>query len=112
CWGFNNHGQLGDSTMTDRWTPVAVKGALTFASLVAGGLSTCGLASSGVVYCWGATVDGSGVNLTPVVTGDTVHFAHLGVSVGSHFCGVTASGKGFCWGDNSEGQLGDGNTRT
>jgi len=112
CWGFNNQGQLGDSTMTDRWTPAAVKGALTFASLVASGLRTCGLASSGIVYCWGATVDGSGVNLTPVVTGDTVHFAHLGASVGSHFCGVTASGKGFCWGNNSNGQLGDGNTRT
>jgi alpha-tubulin suppressor-like RCC1 family protein len=32
---------------------VAVSGGLTFAYIKAGDLSTCGITSAGVAYCWG-----------------------------------------------------------
>jgi alpha-tubulin suppressor-like RCC1 family protein len=53
CWGDNTFGQLGDGTTTDRLTPTAVGGGLTFAYLKAGDLSTCGVTTTGVGYCWG-----------------------------------------------------------
>ncbi len=53
CWGLNRFGQLGDGTTTDRHAPVAVLGGLTFTTVSAGRDHTCGLASSGIAYCWG-----------------------------------------------------------
>src|SRR5207248_2626643 len=54
CWGDNTVGGLGDGTYgTDRLTPVAVSGGLTFAAVSAGGYYTCGVTPSGAAYCWG-----------------------------------------------------------
>jgi alpha-tubulin suppressor-like RCC1 family protein len=65
CWGRNSSGQLGDGTRTTpaTATPVAVGGGLTWRSLTAGELFSCGVAGAvtsggtsageGTVYCWG-----------------------------------------------------------
>jgi hypothetical protein len=54
CWGSNSNGQLGDNTTTDRNTPVGVQqGGVTFTSITAGSLHTCGLTNAGQAYCWG-----------------------------------------------------------
>jgi alpha-tubulin suppressor-like RCC1 family protein len=54
CWGDNTAGEVGDGTSgTDRLTPTPVAGGLTFTSLTAGSLHTCGLTSGGAAYCWG-----------------------------------------------------------
>jgi alpha-tubulin suppressor-like RCC1 family protein len=37
---------------------VAVSGDLRFTTISAGGSHTCGIATDGVVYCWGANGDG------------------------------------------------------
>jgi alpha-tubulin suppressor-like RCC1 family protein len=58
CWGANDRGQLGDSSFTDRATPVAVAGGLAFTALTAGTEHTCGRVSDGAVYCWGAGESG------------------------------------------------------
>jgi alpha-tubulin suppressor-like RCC1 family protein len=57
CWGANDHGQLGDGTLTMRTSPVLVGGGLTFFSLSAGGSHTCGVTIGGA-YCWGANGNG------------------------------------------------------
>jgi alpha-tubulin suppressor-like RCC1 family protein len=57
CWGFNNHGELGDGTHSDsgQLTPVDVvglsSGAVTGA---AGNEHTCVVLAGGGVKCWGA----------------------------------------------------------
>jgi alpha-tubulin suppressor-like RCC1 family protein len=65
CWGRNNAGQLGDGTQVTPATavPVTVAGSLTWRSLSAGELFTCGVVGTasgggttigaGTVYCWG-----------------------------------------------------------
>ena len=61
CWGRNTPnslqesvgGQLGDGTTTDRNTPTLVTGGLSFKSISAGEVTTCGVTTTGVAYCWG-----------------------------------------------------------
>jgi len=53
CWGANDEGQLGNGSLTSRWTPVAVSGGVTFSALTANGVHTCGLTNAGVAFCWG-----------------------------------------------------------
>jgi alpha-tubulin suppressor-like RCC1 family protein len=60
CWGANEFGQLGNGDTATAWalTPVPVAGGLTFATLSASFLSTCGVTTAGVAYCWGYNWDG------------------------------------------------------
>src|SRR5256885_3576942 len=119
CWGDNFSGQLGEETASSVWyrpSPAPVAGQeLRFTTISAGVWHTCGVAPSGVAYCWGDNFfgqlgDGTGVaRATPVPVAGALRFA--AVSAGSfHTCGITTSGAAYCWGDNSSGQLGDGTT--
>jgi alpha-tubulin suppressor-like RCC1 family protein len=61
CWGRNTPnsvqesvgGQLGDGTTASKSSPAAVSGGLTFQSISAGEVTTCGVTTGGVAYCWG-----------------------------------------------------------
>jgi alpha-tubulin suppressor-like RCC1 family protein len=55
CWGYNGYGQLGDGTTTDRLTPTAVAGGLTFSALSLGEGTSCGMRGT-KVWCWGANM--------------------------------------------------------
>lgn len=131
CWGSNFLGGLGigDSTQTDRRTPVAVAGGLTFASLSAGHAFACGLTTVGKAYCWGGGSpyhgvlgDGTAPVSNPPPPGDPLYvrfrpsptavlggIAFTRISLGSFgACGLDLAGKAYCWGLNSFGQIGDG----
>jgi alpha-tubulin suppressor-like RCC1 family protein len=80
------------------------------AAVTGGNLHSCGVTTTGHVYCWGqhtvgqlgpATIGGLGAVLVPSVE----QFASLAAG-GSHTCALNLSGKAFCWGYNSFGQLG------
>ncbi len=70
CWGANDQGQLGDGTLVARTRPVAVDlgqlgGDTIFVAVRAGpgfqarfsalSVHTCGLTTTGAVYCWGSS---------------------------------------------------------
>ena len=124
CWGSNNNGQLGDGTIVDRNTPVAVPG-LSASSVALGAEHSCALLTGGTVKCWGgnlsgqlggatsssslATVNVCAVGATPPCSGGSVLTSVTRIaSAGRHTCAQIFSGQLRCWGDNSQGQLGDG----
>jgi alpha-tubulin suppressor-like RCC1 family protein len=137
CWGLNNSGQLGIGSASGpqqcgvnpcSTAPVPVVGGLTFKKLSVSGDQSgfghaCGVAVTGVVYCWGTNLGGQlgdgTKNSRPTPAPVSGGFTFASVSAGSnnyfgqadgqeHTCGVTTTGIAHCWGANAYGQLGDG----
>jgi alpha-tubulin suppressor-like RCC1 family protein len=93
-----------------------IRQSVTWTDVAADSGYTCGLITSGDVYCWGQNHtgqlgDGSTQDrLEPVrvMSGPSM----LDVDVRYfHSCSVNNDGEGFCWGLNHLGQLGDGTGR-
>lgn len=60
CWGWDKYGQLGNgrAAKKDKYSPVAVKGDGSFATISAGAGHTCSLDPSGKAFCWGSDMNG------------------------------------------------------
>jgi len=89
---------------------------LTFTSLAAGGLHTCGLTTGGA-YCWGLNIYGqlggvTGAIITdsvPLLVKSSVQFVQI-VGGEEHSCALAVGGAAYCWGHNDQDELGDGTT--
>jgi alpha-tubulin suppressor-like RCC1 family protein len=121
CWGYNDYGQLGDGTTTDRTTPTLVaNGAMGnsgVTAVAAGWHHICAL-KGGQVYCWGwngygGLGDVTNTNRTTptlVADGAMVNSGVTAIAAGGHHTCAIKSGALYCWGHNAHGQLGDGTT--
>lgn len=123
CWGWNEVGTLGDGTMKDRLTPVAVVGLEeSVVSIATKSYHTCALLVTHKVKCWGFNGygqlgDGTTQNRSiPVAVkdlNDDIVFIAVGgvggLEIGmAHTCVLKVNGIGKCWGTNTHGELGDG----
>jgi alpha-tubulin suppressor-like RCC1 family protein len=116
AWGKNSDGQLGDSTLVDKVSPIQI-GALNNWSALAGGLNfTLALKSDNNFWTWG---NNSTCQLgsrrtwprsSPVQVGHPNSLVGLWTQVagGNDFAsGIKSSGTLWTWGNNTYGQLGD-----
>jgi alpha-tubulin suppressor-like RCC1 family protein len=115
CWGRNNF-QIGDSTNSQRLTPVRVAAptGITFSAIAAGNQHNCAVTAGGDAYCWGTNGNGrlgDGTTVSknhPVRVLPAAPIQFAGVTAGEfHSCGWTSAGAASCWGRNDNGQLGD-----
>ena len=102
CWGLNRYGEIGDSTLgTSYATPVAVRmpTGVTFVDIGAGANTTCAAASTGDVYCWGASggsVFSSVTGIQRIPTKVAGASGVVRVSVGTlQACALTAAGSAY-----------------
>jgi alpha-tubulin suppressor-like RCC1 family protein len=117
AWGYNLAGQLGDNTITSRFTPVAVLGATkTFCKIYAANNYSIAIDKNGRAWAWGINSGGQlGDNTTtsrrtPVsVAGVTKTFCHVSVGA-NHTVAIDKNGQAWGWGLNFTGQLGDNST--
>jgi alpha-tubulin suppressor-like RCC1 family protein len=114
CWGANESGQLGNGTMTNSATPVAVVGITGASAVTAGGFHSCARFPDGTLQCWGRNNAGQlgdpatrreAVSRPVPVTGLIATAVTAG---GLHTCALPGDGTVQCWGQNDLGQLGNG----
>ena len=119
CWGSNSKGQLGTGdAAAQNATPVKVEALAgkVVTALSGGYYHTCAVAD-GDVWCWGHNSYGQlGVGYTSQQENTPVKLNSLAgkdityIAAGSYHSCAVANGDAWCWGQNSEGQLGTGNT--
>jgi alpha-tubulin suppressor-like RCC1 family protein len=101
CWGYNENGQLGDGTSTDRLAPVPVVGLSSGVAAIAVGGYACALKTNGAVVCWGTipladSLDGGPSSVPVPIQG--LPSAMTAISVGqAGGCGLTVGGAVVCW---------------
>jgi hypothetical protein len=125
CWGQGGAGQLGDGSMANSPTPVAVEGIGGTGTLSnvsemtgSGDSNYCALLGTGEVDCWGdgstgglgdASFDQSSVPQAVVGVGGAGALDDVDAVTGdASFCAQLSSGDLNCWGDNNYSELGNG----
>jgi alpha-tubulin suppressor-like RCC1 family protein len=132
CWGSNDSGQLGNSSVSSSnssLVPVQTKldsgqPLLDVAGLAAGQSQSCAVKHDGTVWCWGTNRDGElgngqgGPNAiwnpspVQVMTGGESIQALTGMTAitsgARHNCARGSDGSVWCWGANWAGQSGTG----
>lgn len=116
AWGNNEFGQLGDGTLTSRFSPrqITLPAQNHIVNISAGGYHTLAVTVSGGLWAWGRNTNGqlgTGTNNststpTRVLLAGTNNY-WMAVQAGlTHSLGLLADGTLMSWGSNSFGELG------
>lgn len=116
CWGSNQNGQLGNTSVKIYSNqPVDVTGLTSgVVAIATNQYYSCAVTNTGAAKCWGANYAGQLGNNSTTASGTPVDV--FGMSSGvtdiatgqAHACVHTDTGNVECWGRNTWGQLGNG----
>ena len=116
-WGYNTYGQLGDSTVTLRSSPVqTVTGGTNWKQVAGGGNHTVAIKADGTLWLWGDNNFGQLGDDTVANKSSPIQTVAGGTDWKSVACGANftvalkTDGTLWVWGDNPFGQLGDNTT--
>ena len=119
AWGYNNVGQLGiGESGASRYTPVEVSGIKDIIDVDAGTQHSLALQDDGTVWAWGYNMNGQLGNGSggggydsnePVEVGNLSEVSAIACG-GNHSLALKNDGTVWAWGNNSDGQLGTGDT--
>jgi alpha-tubulin suppressor-like RCC1 family protein len=113
AWGSNgSFGNLGDNTVVNKSTPIAVCGGHTFCQIAGGSYFSSALDNHGKEWSWGDNGIGQLGNNTTVSksTPIAVYGTHTFCDISNgfyHSLGLDNNGIAWAWGENSYGQLGN-----
>ena len=117
AWGDNTQGQLGNGSILGTATPTTIGGLYGITQIATGDHFALALLANGNVVAWGENDHGqlgdgtTTTRTTPVAVAGLPTFEVKEVAAGGHFSlALLKNGTVMAWGDNSNGQLGDGNT--
>ena len=115
-WGYNNIGQLGDSTLTNRSSPIqTIAGGNNWKQVACGSQHTAAIKNDGSLWSWGINSSGQlgdstlTNNRSPVQTisgGNNWKYVFSGC-ISNHTAAIKNDGSLWSWGDDTSGQLGD-----
>lgn len=128
CWGENSKGGagvgstavIGDTgSALGGWNSFVNLGGVAATKIVSGFYHSCALLSNSVIKCWGDNTygqigDASTTQRTSPVT-VTAPGGKTATNIwafGYNTCALYSDNTASCWGDNSNGQVGQGNTTT
>jgi len=115
-FGYNNYGQLGDNTTTNKSSPIqTIAGGNTWKYVCAGYSNTLAIKKDGTLWSWGYNVDGQLGDNTVNAKSSPVQTISYGtnwqkVSAGVATAAIKTDGTLWTWGKNIDGALGDNTT--
>jgi alpha-tubulin suppressor-like RCC1 family protein len=116
AWGYNNVGQLGDTTVLNKSSPVSISSDIAWQQVSSGRSShSVGIDSCQRILSWGGNTygqlgDGTAINKSsPVTALGACNWKQ--VAAGNNITlAVNTEGEAWAWGINATGQLGDNTT--
>ena len=113
-WGFNPSGGLGDSTITNKSSPVqTIVGGTNWKQVISGGYHIVAIKTDGSLWTWGYNAFGQLADSTTTDKSSPIETITSGynwkqVSGGLyHTSAIKTDGSLWTWGHNQYGQLGD-----
>lgn len=116
-WGTNTGGSIGNNSTASVFSPVSVVGGFTdWIQISKAATHTLALRANGTAWAWGNGLNGKlgdgtivGKSSPVSVVGGFADWTQLVAGI-SHSIGIRANGTAWAWGNNTNGQLGTGDT--